>query len=198
MEAGCVEPVIKGKRRCGWHWVDRQDIETQERLAQIRLNYVRGLTAGRFSRRPPIPGGRWCSGCQSYVPLFYTSGSKCKACARRSRRASHVERTYNITAEEERNLFEWQGGRCFVCGRKAKTRQLAVDHDHETGAVRGLLCSDDKFGCNVTLRRLLGDRAAAQRLVAYATQTPLERMRAGAEPWRWAPSSVRHDGPPPF
>ncbi len=41
-------------------------------------------------------------------------------------------------------MFEEQDGRCKMC-RKAKS--LVVDHDHQTGKVRGLLCSR----CNVFL-----------------------------------------------
>lgn len=55
----------------------------------------------------------------------------------------------NITYEEyERRLAE-QNHRCAVCFREAKNfkRNLAVDHDHETGAVRGLLCGP----CNSSL-----------------------------------------------
>jgi hypothetical protein len=33
-----------------------------------------------------------------------------------------------------------QGGVCAICGRPPKTRRLDVDHEHKTGAVRGLLC----------------------------------------------------------
>lgn len=33
-----------------------------------------------------------------------------------------------------------QGGGCAICGAKPKTRRLHVDHDHASGAVRGLLC----------------------------------------------------------
>jgi hypothetical protein len=37
-----------------------------------------------------------------------------------------------------------QGGGCAICGAPPKTRRLHVDHDHKTGAVRGLLC----YRCN--------------------------------------------------
>ena len=47
--------------------------------------------------------------------------------------------------------YEWmlaeQGGVCAICGSPPKSRRLHVDHDHKTGAVRGLLC----FRCNRAL-----------------------------------------------
>lgn len=45
-----------------------------------------------------------------------------------------------ITAEEYDLRLAAQGGGCAICGATPKTRRLHVDHDHKTGAVRGLLC----------------------------------------------------------
>lgn len=44
-------------------------------------------------------------------------------------------------------LLAAQGGRCAICGARPGRRNLAVDHDHATGKVRGLLCTT----CNVKL-----------------------------------------------
>lgn len=57
-----------------------------------------------------------------------------------------------------------QGGRCLLCG---EVKPLAVDHDHVTGAVRGLLCK----GCNTGIGLLREDpmllRAAARYLESH-------------------------------
>ena len=50
---------------------------------------------------------------------------------------------YGLTIEAWEAKFELQDGKCAICRRSAsefKTR-LHVDHNHETGAVRGLLCA---------------------------------------------------------
>lgn len=47
---------------------------------------------------------------------------------------------YEISIDEFNRLSEEQNNRCKICNRKEKTKQLAVDHDHKTGKVRGLLC----------------------------------------------------------
>lgn len=52
-----------------------------------------------------------------------------------------------LTAEEYDKMWAEQQGRCKLCDKYQKTRRLAADHDHETGRVRGLLCTR----CNVTL-----------------------------------------------
>ena len=64
---------------------------------------------------------------------------------------------YGITVEDYDNMYESQGGCCDICGRHQTEFQsrLAVDHDHETGAVRSLLCGP----CNMSIG-LLGDDIA--------------------------------------
>lgn len=55
----------------------------------------------------------------------------------------HLKRAYGITKAQYERMVKKQKGRCAVCGDRPK-RRLHVDHDHETGEIRGLLCS----GCN--------------------------------------------------
>jgi hypothetical protein len=69
-------------------------------------------------------------------------------------RAAALKRNYNITPEEYDALFQKQGGVCAICGqpetamdkRLGRQRNLHVDHDHETGKVRALLCSNCNQG----------------------------------------------------
>lgn len=53
---------------------------------------------------------------------------------------------YGLTEKQYDDMHEAQSGRCSICGKEPEDR-LCVDHDHETGAVRGLLCR----GCNAAL-----------------------------------------------
>lgn len=56
--------------------------------------------------------------------------------------------TYGITLEEYAMMFMEQDGVCAICKLPERDeRNLCVDHDHETGLVRGLLCSK----CNKAL-----------------------------------------------
>lgn len=45
-----------------------------------------------------------------------------------------------LTIEDYDRMLAEQGGVCAICGNPPKARRLDVDHDHRTGAVRGLLC----------------------------------------------------------
>lgn len=74
---------------------------------------------------------------------------------------------YGITVEQFREMEARQDGLCAICGQpnqQAKTTRLVVDHDHETGVVRGLLCG----ACNNGIGRFQDDpqrlRAAADYL----------------------------------
>lgn len=58
----------------------------------------------------------------------------------------NLRNKYGITEAQYSALYDAQGGRCAVCGCIPNER-LAVDHDHETGVVRGLLCRR----CNLEL-----------------------------------------------
>jgi hypothetical protein len=51
-------------------------------------------------------------------------------------------RSYGITVEDYDQMLESQGGGCYICGVGPSSRALDIDHDHRTGKVRGLLCSN--------------------------------------------------------
>lgn len=179
----CARPNLKGKQSCAWHWLASQDITVQVEAANQRARAARD--AEGFVERPRVPalewpaGERWCSDCQGFVPLFYTRGSKCVAHASAAAHASMTKRVYDLTAEDYSNLFAWQRGRCYICQQQPRVKRLAVDHDHRTGQVRGLLCANDEWGCNRTLARVLNNVGMAERLLAYVQKAPLDRMQAG-------------------
>jgi hypothetical protein len=91
----------------------------------------------------------YCSGCDTRKPLdeFHFNKAtnlpmyQCKECARWGRRA----KVYGISKEQYETLLKAQNGACACCHEvPASTSMhpdLVVDHDHRTGAVRGLLCA---------------------------------------------------------
>ena len=53
-----------------------------------------------------------------------------------------LKRRYGITIDDYEEMFSKQNGKCAICKGDCMTgRNLAVDHDHDTNKVRGLLCS---------------------------------------------------------
>ena len=62
------------------------------------------------------------------------------------------------------SMLEACEGKCEICGKKPRKVKLAVDHNHKTGAIRGLLCQY----CNgKVLKYLRDDARLARGLVRY-------------------------------
>jgi hypothetical protein len=58
------------------------------------------------------------------------------------RRASDLKRIYGISVEQYAQMLAVQEGKCAICRRPPKGgRPLAVDHCHQSGRVRALLCA---------------------------------------------------------
>ena len=107
-------------------------------------------------RRRPVNADGYCATC---------ARERSQTRARRAR-AVRVQRTYGLSPEQHEELFRLQGGRC-PHGRRITLRS-PVDHDHSSGAVRGLLCDP----CNRFLG-YVGDSAQAfLNLWAYAARPP--------------------------
>ena len=85
---------------------------------------------------------------------------------------------YGIRPEDYERLLDEQGGTCAACGepetyqRNGKTVRLSVDHCHETGLVRGLLCGR----CNRALGILRDSKRALAGLVVYLSKTEGVRL----------------------
>ena len=179
----CARRNHPGKQRCTWHWLASQPIAEQVKAANQRAAAVPAL-----EHRSRVPSSEWpegerfCSDCQGMVPLFYTRGSKCLAHASAAAHASMIKRVYDFTPQDYNNLLAWQRGRCYICQQLPRVKRLAIDHDHRTGQVRGLLCANDEWGCNRTLARVLNNVGMAERLLAYVQKAPLDRMLAGETP----------------
>jgi hypothetical protein len=103
--------------------------------------------------------------------------------ARIKRYLAEAFRKYGITETQFRALWAAQGGRCYICQRPFKSKLPAIDHDHETQFVRGLLCggSFDAKTCN----RLIGFHSAdnLERAAQYMRNPPafavIGRIRPG-------------------
>jgi len=78
-------------------------------------------------------------------------------------RKGHYRRTYGITEEIVAWHMEAQGSACAICARPFEGRSPHVDHDHQTGQFRGLLCG----GCNRGLGQFNEDITSLRRAIAY-------------------------------
>lgn len=74
---------------------------------------------------------------------------------------------YGITPTEYKQMLEGQDGVCAICFNGNRSgKLLAVDHDHITGAIRGLLCS----ACNAGVGMFKDDERLMLSAVRYLKQ----------------------------
>lgn len=94
--------------------------------------------------------GRWCSRCFSF---------------------NNIRRAYNITLEEYEEKLREQNSRCAICdihhddvkNKRLRYFKLCVDHDHNTGKTRGLLCPH----CNLMLGQANDNIERLQEAIEY-------------------------------
>lgn len=115
-----------------------------------------------------------CIRCNEVKP-FSKFGSRAKTCKRclylANRNGSKASRLkkFGLTLEQYQAMNDHQSGKCAICGQpetllwKGTLRQLAVDHCHATGKVRGLLCHQ----CNNGIGRFHDSPALLQAAAFY-------------------------------
>ena len=81
----------------------------------------------------------------------------------------HLLSKFGISLSEYGEMLVAQNGKCAICNepetqmRNGKKKSLAVDHDHATGRVRGLLCTE----CNQGIGKLKDDRNVLLAAIQY-------------------------------
>ena len=109
------------------------------------------------------------------------SGRTCYVLTHDEKRDQNYRKNYGITLVQYNEMLEAQGGRCAACRQKETTcdprtkmlKNLCVDHDHDTGKVRGLLCS----GCNSALGHLKESPARTRGILAYIKRIKQSQRR---------------------
>lgn len=166
-------PKAPGRHRCVTCQLRHEPIGEQVAAARRRLAMVpedmRRKRTKTIEALAPS-GTSWCAGCQSFrdVEDFGKGATTCRACASARSHAATVAKTYGITGDDYEALLRRQGGKCAICRARPKSKRLAVDHNHTTGAVRGLLCSR----CNHDLLGSAWDSLALATALWHYMNTP--------------------------
>lgn len=129
----------------------------------------------RVARSLVIDGKKVCGSCRSSLPVSHFSrlsrapsglNSRCRNCQRRAMRTIN----FGLSEEDYLSLLVQQGHVCAICGkaesarsRSGRPKPLSVDHNHNSGQVRGLLCSR----CNTALGMILDDIKMLDRIRDY-------------------------------
>jgi hypothetical protein len=136
----------------------------------------RQLPLDAFALSAARPSGRqsYCRGCQTEATRRYRAAHPERAREKNRRTRERFGRDYyrdrnlrlnhGITLVEYEALLEAQDGLCAICdGAPNGSGALHVDHDHESGRIRGLLCSN----CNRGIGHLQDDPVILERAIGY-------------------------------
>lgn len=171
-KCGVTKPLTEFYRMAGMRDGHRNECkacnlaaQAAKRHADPRPNRERAL---RWNRDNP-------ERVAAKAAAYRVSGKK-----RISDRRSHLKRRFGLTLDQYDEMLQSQGGGCALCNRLPRPgKALHVDHDHETGRVRGLLC----FTCNNALGDFEDDPArlgaAISYLARYDELEPAIRRRIG-------------------
>lgn len=170
---GCGGPVSKGARYRRGHY-NRSRFAGQREGHRICPACETEKPVEEFPLDASRPTGRhtYCAPCKARKMREANARWRRKnpEAARRSNRRRLLRKKYGISLEEYEALLEAQGGGCGICGApdplldpEAPKVAFAVDHCHETGKVRGVLCAP----CNLGLGHFRDDPSRLRAAVAY-------------------------------
>lgn len=132
----------------------------------------------------PAPTEKYCYVCKRILPdeNFAKNSTKpgeirpeCRECDNKQRqerkqrekerdpegvRDKYLRKKYDISLEQYNQMVKNQGGLCWICEQES---DLVVDHDHDTGKVRGLLCNL----CNTSLGGFKDSISSLEKAIKY-------------------------------
>jgi Recombination endonuclease VII len=168
-----IRPKAPGRHRCLTCQLRLEPIGEQVAAAARRLAMVpepmRRKRTATIMRLAPV-GTAWCASCQSFRDDvdFGKGATTCRACSSAKSHGAMIAKTYGVSSDDYDAMLKLQGGRCAICRAKPKSKRLAIDHDHKTGANRGLLCSR----CNHDLMGAAWDSMAMASALWHYMNTP--------------------------
>lgn len=112
-----------------------------------------------FHRAKATSDGRhtYCADCKN------RQGRELYSITPERRKDYSLKQHYGISLTDYQQMLTMQASGCAICGEWPGCRALHVDHCHETGDVRGLLC----HGCNVGIGHLRDDPGLLERAAQY-------------------------------
>lgn len=147
-----ADPEAERERQRAWYAANRERVcakkrawreANKEKVQERQRNYYAKNRESILARRDPI-----------------------------AERDRHLRRTFGITLDEYKQMLAAQGGDCFICrSSDPVSANFAVDHDHATGEIRGLLCDL----CNKGLGHFRDSEESLIRALEY-----LRRHREGS------------------
>jgi hypothetical protein len=122
--------------------------------------------------------GRQCGACGRDLQGRATKWCADLECKRERTYWAWVLRTYNLTPEAYRKIWDEQDGKCPITGKELDTgtgKRPHIDHDHVSGHVRGIVSAY----ANTRLIGRLRYWVTAQNLADYLKEPPATRALGG-------------------
>ena len=145
-----------------WRRANRARLREYERQRRAKNPQKMRANSARYAAKHPEKireaGAKWRAKNPNYS-REYTR--KLRTEAPDKLRAYRLKHHYDLTIQQKDTMFEKQGRTCAICKRETPdSRGWVVDHEHVTGAVRGILCSPCNGGLGFFLDRADVLRAA--------------------------------------
>lgn len=118
-----------------------------------------------FAENPLSPDGLTTYCAEHHIELLGVWRAENEGTYRSPKRKHELKKAYGITPDEYELLLDLQRFECAICGTREPGGKgmFAVDHNHDTGDVRGLLCNR----CNSGIGMLLESVDLLQQAINY-------------------------------
>ena len=133
--------------------------EIRERGAKYRQTQTAKVRASQKANHQRHPEKR-----QAFRQKYQQNGRS---------RIWRLQHRYGLTPEDVAALLDVQGNVCAVCGKPFGTRKQYIDHDHGTGAVRGVVHME----CNTLMGLAKDDPVLLEKAAAYLRRAALKYQR---------------------
>lgn len=140
----------------------------KDEVAARGIEYRRNRRVAKTFPRPCTK----CSEVKGKVDYITVGSSQCRSCESKKSRNRRIKRTYGLNIDFFEAMRLGQNGVCAICGLRPKRgSHLVIDHCHNTGVVRGLLCGK----CNTGLGQFDEDLDLLASAASYLINSKLKR-----------------------
>lgn len=146
--------------------------ETRQKLRDAKKGRVpntllkHGITDEIYAAQKAA-GNKWCFVRKHFAPLAtFSLGTNCCAECKSNHHRMTLMARFGMTQEEFEAKFAEQGNACEICGvfeTDGDRKHIHIDHRHDTGQIRGILCAR----CNHAMGRLDAIADWALKAAAY-------------------------------